>query len=130
MRPKSMATVVVVLSPVWVRSSMPAEALVMTASVRSGLISETAPTNVVLPTPNPPATTIFALVVDRAAPPLELAKSTEHPFEQCHVWLSTGGLVAAGLMDGDKSGLRQVGYEDPGDAERDREQRRHLGDRL
>ncbi len=64
-RPKSMATVVVVLSPVWVRSSMPAEADVITASVRSGLISETAPTNVVLPTPKPPATTIFAEVVER-----------------------------------------------------------------
>src|SRR5215218_2537797 len=131
MRPKSMATVVVVLSPVWVRSSMPAEALVMTASVRSGLISETAPTNVVLPTPNPPATTIFALVVDRAvAAPLELPKSTEHPFEQCHIWLSAGGLVTAGLMDGDETGLCQVGDEDPGHAEGDREQRRDLGDRL
>src|SRR6478735_2700403 len=130
MRPKSMATVVVVLSPVWVRSSMPADADVITASVRSGLISETAPTNVVLPTPKPPATTIFAEVVERAAPPLELAKSTEHPFEQCHIWLAAGGLVAAGLMDSDESGLRQVGDEDPGNAERDREEGRHLGHRL
>ncbi len=121
MRPKSMATVVVVLSPVWVRSSMPAEADVITASVRSGLISDTAPTNVVLPTPKPPATTIFAEVVERAAPPLELAKSTEHPFEQCHIWLAAGGLVTAGLMDGDESGLGQVGDEDPGNAEGDRE---------
>src|SRR4051812_34755248 len=94
MRPKSMATVVVVLSPVWVRSSIPAEADVITASVRSGLISETAPTNVVLPTPKPPATTIFADVVEREGPPLELAKSTEHPFEQSHVWLTAGALVA------------------------------------
>src|SRR5918994_604214 len=116
MRPKSMATVVVVLSPVWVRSSMPAEAEVMMASVRRGLISETAPTNVVLPTPKPPATTIFAEVVERAAP-LELPKSTEHPFEQCHVWLTAGVLVAAGLMDGDQARLRQVGDEDPGHAE-------------
>ena len=109
---------------------MPAEAEVMTASVRSGLISETAPTNVVLPTPKPPATTIFAEVVERAAPPLELAKSTEHPFEQCHVWLAAGGLVAAGLMDGDEPGLGQVGDEDPGDAEGDGEQCRDLGHRL
>ncbi|CAM5540572.1 hypothetical protein SRIMM317S_01854 [Streptomyces rimosus subsp. rimosus] len=64
MRPKSIATVVVVLSWTWLRSSIPAEAEVITASVRSGLISETAPTNVVLPTPKPPATTIFAEVVD------------------------------------------------------------------
>src|ERR1041385_9230176 len=118
MRPKSMATVVVVLSPVWVRSSMPALADVMTASVRSGLISETAPTNVVLPTPKPPATTIFAEVVARAGP-LELAKSTEHPFEQCHVWLSARGVVATGLVNGDEPGLRQVGDKDSGDAEGD-----------
>src|ERR1041385_8481908 len=102
MRPKSMATVVVVLSPVWVRSSMPALADVITASVRSGLISETAPTNVVLPTPKPPATTIFADVVERAAPPLELAKSTEHPFEQRYV-RSAAGISIARLGD------RQIG---------------------
>ncbi len=42
----------------------------MTASVGSGLISETAPTNVVLPTPKPPATTIFADVVERESTPL------------------------------------------------------------
>src|SRR5689334_18946674 len=38
---------------------MPALASVMTASVVSGGISLTAPTNVVLPTPKPPAMTIF-----------------------------------------------------------------------
>src|SRR4029079_4470311 len=129
-RPKSIATVVVVLSPVWVRSSMPADADVITASVRSGLISETAPTNVVLPTPKPPATTIFADVVEREGPPLELAKSTEHPFEQSHVWLAAGVFVAAGLMDGDQARLRQVGDEDPGNTERDGQQGRDLGHRL
>src|SRR5690242_6812927 len=129
-RPKSMATVVVFLSPVCVRSSMPAEADVMTASVRSGLISETAPTNVVLPTPKPPATTIFADVVEREGPPLELAKSTEHPFEQCHGWLAAGALVAAGLMNGDQARLRQVGDENPGHAERDRQQRGDFRHRL
>ncbi len=72
------------------------------------------------------STTIFAEVVERAAP-LELAKSTEHPFEQCHIWLSAGGLVPAGLMDGDESGLRQVGDEDSGDAEGDGEEGRDLG---
>src|SRR5438874_3460989 len=118
-----MATVVVVLSPVWVRSSMPAEADVMTASVRSGLISETAPTNVVLPTPKPPATTIFAEVVDRVggAPyavcgcGLELPKSTEHPLKQCHVWLAAR-LAGARLVNGDHARLGEVGHEDPGHA--------------
>ncbi|KUJ64600.1 hypothetical protein ACZ90_58770 [Streptomyces albus subsp. albus] len=76
---------VLVLSCTWLRSSIPAEAEVITASVRSGLISDTAPTNVVLPTPKPPATTIFAEVVERAGAASELAKSTEHPFQQCHV---------------------------------------------
>src|SRR3954463_9956406 len=127
MRPKSMATVVVVLSPVWVRSSMPAEAEVMTASVRRGLISETAPTNVVLPTPKPPATTILAEVVTR--PPSELAKSTEHPFEQCHV-RSTGAFVATRLVNGDESGLREVRDKNPGHAQGHGQQRRDLGHRL
>jgi hypothetical protein len=46
--------------------STPAEASVTIASVRSGMISETAPTNVVLPAPNPPAMTIFVDAVSRA----------------------------------------------------------------
>ena len=41
------------------RPSSPADALVTSASVRSGMISDTAPTNVVLPAPNPPEMTIF-----------------------------------------------------------------------
>src|SRR5690242_20074866 len=131
MRPKSMATVVVVLPAVWVRSSMPALALVMTASVRRGLISETAPTRVVLPTPKPPATTIFAEVVARlGAAALELAKSTEDPFEQRDVGLVAGFAAGSGLVDGDQAGLGQVGHEDPGDTEREAEQRGDLGDGL
>jgi hypothetical protein len=82
MRPKSMATVVVVLLGVAVRSSTPMLAEVMTASVRSGTISETAPTNVVLPAPKPPDTTIF---VDRVGLPSEPLKATEHPPQECWV---------------------------------------------
>src|SRR5882757_1682475 len=140
MRPKSIATVVVVLSWTWLRSSIPADAEVITASVRSGLLSDTAPTNVVLPTPNPPATTIFAEVVDRtggSAPyvgcacgcGLELPKSTEHPLKQCHVRLATR-VAAAGLVDRHHAGLGEVGHEDPGHPERDREQRGDLCHRL
>ena len=62
-----MATVVVTLPGTTVRSSTPSEAAVITASVVSGAISETAPTKVVLPTPKPPATTIFTDVVGPAA---------------------------------------------------------------
>src|SRR3954452_2360583 len=73
-RPKSMATVVVVLFGVFARSSTPALASVITASVVRGTISETDPTKVVFPTPNPPATTILAEIVAavamlRAPPP-------------------------------------------------------------
>ena len=50
---------VVVFPGTVVRSSMPSDAAVITASVVSGAISETAPTKVVLPTPKPPATTIL-----------------------------------------------------------------------
>src|SRR4051812_8533903 len=38
---------------------MPSDATVIAASVVSGAMSEIAPTNVVLPTPKPPATTIL-----------------------------------------------------------------------
>src|SRR5690349_14823269 len=86
MRPKSMATVVVSLPGTLDGSSMPWPAEVMTASVVSGSISETAPTSVVLPTPKPPATTIFAEVISLGCAPArsELAKSTQHPFQQIH----------------------------------------------
>jgi hypothetical protein len=45
------------------KSSTSTLASVITASVVNGTISDTEPTNVVLPTPKPPATTIFAEVV-------------------------------------------------------------------
>src|SRR5437764_3605796 len=85
-RPKSMATVVVAFPGTFVGSSMPTPAAVITASVVSGVISETAPTSVVLPTPNPPATTIFADLIVAGVPlaPLEPAESTQHPFQQFH----------------------------------------------
>ena len=58
---------VVTLFGVAERSSCPALASVITASVVSGMISETDPTNVVLPTPKPPATTILAEIVAAVA---------------------------------------------------------------
>src|SRR5580698_3445587 len=97
-----MATVVVFLSGVCERSSTPSLAEVMTASVVSGVISETDPTNVVLPTPKPPATTIFTEVIAVSAlsggATLELAKSTEHPFQQVHIRAT---LLVVDLMDPD-----------------------------
>src|ERR1700729_3037699 len=98
-----MATVVVVLSGVCDRSSRFSLAEVMTASVVSGVISDTEPTKVVLPTPKPPATTILtdamAAAVASSPAALELAKSTEHPFEQVKVWAS---MRVIGLVDPDQ----------------------------
>src|SRR4051812_3019839 len=91
MRPKSIATVVVVLPSTRVRSSVLWLSSVMPASVVSGVISLTAPTKVVLPTPNPPAITIFTGVgarsADRplAARRLEVAESIQHPLQQREV---------------------------------------------
>lgn len=58
-RPKSMATVVVVFASTPARLSVLVLAVVIVSSVLSGAISLTAPTIVLLPAPNPPATTIF-----------------------------------------------------------------------
>src|SRR5690606_37565267 len=96
MRPKSSATVVVVLvdeAP----SSMPTATDVMAASVDSGAISEMEPTNVVLPTPKPPAITIFTGVGGaggaagfgswrtRRPRRSEGPQAVEHSFQQGHV---------------------------------------------
>src|SRR5450759_3176587 len=84
-----MATVVVVLSGTCDRSSTPTLADVITASVVSGVISETDPTKVVLPTPKPPATTILTGVITVSAGlprrGCDLAKSTEYPFEHVKI---------------------------------------------
>src|SRR4249920_2975014 len=118
-RPKSMATVVVVLSGTCDRSSTPVLAAVMTASVVSGVISETDPTKVVLPTPKPPATTILTDVIAASVTSpvavLELAKSTEYPFEQVKVRSSA---LMVELVDPDQSFHRHVGDQDAGHTER------------
>src|SRR5690242_2808263 len=101
MRPKSMATVVVILPGTCRLSSTPTPAEVMMASVVSGVISETDPTSVVLPTPKPPAMTIFADVTRPAAGRCDMsepAKSTQHPFQQFSAYrvglvFQRGGLV-------------------------------------
>src|SRR6266516_4464083 len=114
-RPKSIATVVVVLSGTCDRSSSSVLAAVMTASVVSGVISDTDPTKVVLPTPKPPATTILTEVI--AVSPvllragLELEKSTEHSYEQVEV-RSTLGLVK--LVNPAQSPYRHDGDKNTG----------------
>src|SRR5690606_38557770 len=121
-RPKSMATVVVVLPGTSLVSSTPSPADVMIASVVSGVISETEPTRVVLPTPKPPAMTIFADVTrpvvgraDMSEPP----KSTQHPFQQFRPHRVVLLLERGRLVDGDQSVRGHVGDEHPSHTERE-----------
>src|SRR5438309_425480 len=123
MRPKSIATVVVVLLGVAVRSSTPTEAAVMTASVRRGTISETAPTKVVLPAPNPPDTTIF---VDREGRRSEPLKATEYPPQEC--WVTFVPVGCSRLEDLDQAEVDHVGDDDSGHPEGHPELRRDLRD--
>jgi hypothetical protein len=131
-RPKSIATVVVVLSGTCDRSSTLSEAAVITASVVSGVISDTEPTNVVLPTPKPPATMIFTEVISESsasgAPETisEPAKSTKYPFQQLDVRTA---LRVVELVDSHQAIHRHVGDEDPCHSQRHLQYRRDLGHR-
>src|SRR5688572_8620369 len=128
MRPKSMATVVVALVGTASRSSTPSDSLVTRASVRSGLISDTEPTKVVLPTPKPPATTIFVDAVARP-PALERAKSTEGPFDQIQSLVTRRAVVQGGLYP-HVTLFHEVPQQDADDADRHLHRRRDLRDRL
>jgi hypothetical protein len=91
----------------------------MTASVVRGTISETDPTKVVFPAPNPPATTIFTDVVALVAAgrlDSELTKSTEHPFQKREI---RPVIQIVRLVDADESLVGHVSDEHAGDAERD-----------
>src|SRR6478735_8815548 len=78
-------------------SSTPSDTFVIAASVVSGSISEIDPTNVVLPTAKPPATTILTgtgtFRSDDAVAPLapegrsESLESIQHPFKEIDVRL-------------------------------------------
>src|SRR4051812_22915557 len=119
MRPKSMATVVVVLVETFDVSSMPSLTRVRAASVVSGSISEIEPTNVVLPTANPPATTIFTGI---GAGPVDVSMSStmsegleaiEDPFKESKV----GTAVGRPGVEGEVPLVDQVAEDDPGHAE-------------
>src|SRR5215467_13178275 len=103
-RPKSMATVVVVFSSEPCSGSTVLLAWVIHASVLTGGISETVPTRVVFPTPNPPATTIFAEVTFGGTRSGELAKAINDSLQQPVVVGRGVGL----LVDQDVVGGGQV----------------------
>src|SRR5918999_586280 len=115
-RPKSKATVVVNLSATPPASSIPMPARVIVSSVLSGRISLTELTMVVLPTPNPPTTTILSPVsiVLRSGTWVansELAESNEHLLQGLGVG-KLGGRRGGRVACGDLTGVEQVAQQD------------------
>src|SRR5207253_7133493 len=95
-------------------SSTRADSVVIAASVVSGGISETADTNVVFPTPKPPATTSFTEVtrrfIDRRS---EGTDTFDHPRERLELELDR-----VAMCDFATPGLDEVADEHHRDAER------------
>src|SRR6478609_6998176 len=130
MRPKSMATVVVVLVDTLDVSSTPSLTLVRAASVVRGSISEMEPMKVVFPTAKPPATTIFTGM--GPLPPVSVSSVTtmsegleaiEDPFEESEI----GAAGGRPRVQGDEPLVDQVAEDDTGDAQGQAEPRRDLG---
>src|SRR4051794_10269144 len=138
MRPKSIATVVVSLPGVEVRSSVSSLASVISASVCRGVISETEPTRVVLPTPKPPATTILVAMGARvrsvcqdfrsSSVSSKTAESIQHPFQQSAVG-SARAVTGPCAVHTDLSLVREVAEQYADHAERHLQQRGDLGHR-
>src|SRR3954447_24394797 len=134
-RPKSIATVVPVLPSTAPTLSTPRPSTVISASVRNGSISEIAPTNVVLPTAKPPATTIFiATGTDRArafaAKPdccrrSESADSIKQPLEQRDIVRR----VLSPDLDGDRVRGHQISDEHARNTDGEQQTSRDLRDR-
>src|SRR5574341_754644 len=136
MRPKSIATVVVLLSGTAEMSSMLNDAAVISCSVVSGGLSETAPTKVVLPTPKPPAIRILSGKICRSAPDGgvggEVRSARTEPLQEP----AEDGLARPpalpcrlGQVDGEAADVDEVADQDPGDAHGDPEGGGDLGDR-
>src|SRR5215472_12548041 len=125
-RPKSIATVVVVLLPTPVRSSVPTLARVRDSSVCSGRTSLIAPTSVVLPAPKPPAMRILNAA---SGTPAALSEGVE-PLQDL---LQQGGarLLACGPLGkyGDPAVADEVGQQHPNHPDRQREGGCHVGHR-
>src|ERR1700729_1083597 len=120
MRPKSMATVVVVLRSTPASWSTPTLRSLSSSSVRSGRISLIEATRVVLPAPNPPAIRIL-VVTGRpprsAAGRSECLKSIEYVPQQSRV--SYGSLASRAELD--HAVLAQVAQQHANHADRELE---------
>src|SRR5215216_3797459 len=127
MRPKSMATVVVVLPSTPNVSSTPTLFSVSSSSVRSGLISLIEPTSVVLPAPKPPAISILIAVGTPSSANIrsEGAEATDHRPEYRLVGVGR----TARFARQDEAAVEQVAEEDSHDADRQVEVRGDLRNR-
>src|ERR1700744_518576 len=108
--------------------STPTEASVTIASVRSGMISDTAPTKVVFPTPNPPAMTIFVEAWPRSEYASECFKATHSPSYEL-VALITGRTFGQRSMYVKVTGKNQITDQDARDAQWQIHQGRDFGHR-
>src|SRR3954471_1373064 len=118
MRPKSSATVVVILDSTPKVSSTPIPRWLSSSSVCSGRISLIVPTMVVLPTPKPPATRILMAIagVTAATPGSEPAYSMQHFPVDAFVDRLRRRLRP---VDGHKALAPQVTEDHTGDVERE-----------
>src|SRR5690606_27330427 len=121
MRPKSIATVVVVLVSTPSVSSTPTPRSDSTSSVRSGLISLIDPTRVVLPTPNPPAMRILS-----ATGSSESTESIDHFLENALTRARSG---RGGGRYRDEALVTQVAQQDADDSDWQVELDGHVGHR-
>src|SRR5262245_3113735 len=119
-----MATVVVVLAATPLTSSMPRDSVVIGASVVSGVISDTAPTKVVLPTPNPPEMTIFT---EMGSGTSATPQAAQQAFE--HFGARSAVDRVGHAVDREVPVRVQIRHQHPGHAEGDLQPGRDLGHR-
>src|SRR6476661_7874393 len=112
MRPKSIATVVVVLSGTSPGSSTPTEAVVISCSVSRGGISDRERTSVVFPTPNPPAINTLSGMrsVESAC-----TKTLQEPLEDFGGETAVGSGGLRRQMDDEVLRVHQIAHQHAGD---------------
>src|SRR5215472_13483285 len=126
-RPKSIATVVVSLPSTPSSASTSMLGSLSISSVRSGLISLTEETSVVLPAPKPPA---IRILIDTGPPTTASSSESSKGISDILEHLRVGQPVPHRRTDCDQPVFAHVGEQDPDDAKREVEVRSKVGDRL
>src|SRR5215472_19073817 len=126
-RPKSMATVVVVLSSTPSSSSTRTLGSLSISSVRNGLISLTEDTSVVLPAPKPPA---MRILIDTGSATADSTSESSKGISDILEHSRVGQPVPSRRTDCDQPVFAHVGEQDPDDAKREVEVGGQIGHRL